>query len=485
MATIPKYSRQVSPQALPDVKYTQAGGGESAAAFKGVSALATGLDQYQEKQDTDTVVQALNSAKLDAMEFYNGENGLFAQKGNNATGTMDKAKKFNDDTITKYTSFMQNDRQKNAFLKHYSQTAGVFLSDAMTHERSESAKAFQQNIANTREIAKQRGVANYNSMPTLDDAINDITTSVGLEGSRNGYSADVVKSNKDKEVTDTVRQAFNQAMDLQDYTSAGKIVEAYKDKVNPSVFGKMKAAYQKVQDKIFEFKTADDIIKQSTLPDGTVDRAKANQLIDASFGVDAKKVDPEKHETVSRLVDARILDINRAKTENDKRYKESLAEQINAAESASEANEIIENSNLTPAQKKALHKSSKTKYKTLSGSPTAEQLFFSKYEKSGLYSDLKKIKEYEAKVASGEEIDEKDQAKYNVVSERLQSYWIFSSGGAYGEKAQENAEQSAQSQEKQAAWYSQQFESIKASNPGATDEEIYQYLTEQIKQAGG
>jgi hypothetical protein len=416
-------------------------------------------------------------------------------------------------------------------------------------------------------------------------------------------------------------------MDLQDYTSAGKIVEAYKDKVNPSVFGKMKAAYQKVQDKIFEFKTADDIIKQSMLPDGTVDRAKANQLIDASFGVSSKKtisgsvtweqakalvsgnesngdysafnadsgatgkyqftddtwqrimgdaektpenqekafehyrpifnkygiegvlvavyagdgnaeryakglplvgdngneysadapqytngreypsvnqyvqnaisniqdetksaVDPVKHEAVSRMVDARILDINRAKTEEDKRYRESLAEQINSADTLNIANALIDSAKLTLAQKKTLYNSVKTKFKALAGKPTSEQLFFSKYEKSGLYADLKKMQEYEFKSANSEEIEEKEQTKYNTASERLQAYWAFSSGGAYGakpEQANNDITPSSLIQESNSRWYSQQFEEIKSKNPGVPDEEIYQFLTEKIKQAGG
>ena len=151
------------------------------------------------------------------------------------------------------------------------------------------------------------------------------------------------------------------------------------------------------------------------------------------------------------------------------------------APDAATATKMVDNADpniITPQQKEYYQKQIERRYKH---QQTAEDAFWFKYEKEGLYRDLKNIQLWNDKLARREDIDEKDLKKYQESSLMINRYWQQAQGLPAATPTENNntAKPAAKTR-----WYDQQVAEIKAKHPNATDEQIQNFLTKKIMGGG-
>jgi len=175
-------------------------------------------------------------------------------------------------------------------------------------------------------------------------------------------------------------------------------------------------------------------------------------------------------EAVKKIVDAKIEDINRIKKDQDQQYKFEIGRQINQAATYEDALKIINDSDLPLNTKRTFTNYAKAHFNALKPEATAEQAFWAHYAKNGFYHDYGLMQEFWNKQANGEDIEEKEQEKYNAASWRLNMYWQQATGGAYQPGQKTENERRAD----------ELFAQIKAQYPNATDDEIFAYLAQTL-----
>jgi hypothetical protein len=105
-----------------------------------------------------------------------------------------------------------------------------------------------------------------------------------------------------------------------------------------------------------------------------------------------------------------------------------------SANTLEESKKIINNSNVTMAQKITLLERATAKFKALE-KPTPDQTFWHNFERESLKGHLENIALYEKKIKDVGEITDEQQKSFNKSSAMLTDYWVFTSGGGFNPNA--------------------------------------------------
>lgn len=189
----------------------------------------------------------------------------------------------------------------------------------------------------------------------------------------------------------------------------------------------------------------------------------------------------DEYKTGLTMLHAKIADQERIHNDTVKNYRSDFAINLLQAPDAAAATKMLDNADpniITPQQKEYYQKQIERRYKN---QQTAEEAFWFKYEKEGLYRDLKNIQLWNDKLARREDIDEKDLKKYQESSLMVNRYWQQAQGlPATTPTETANAAKPAA----KTRWYEQQVAEIKAKYPNATDAQIQEFLTKKIMGGG-
>ena len=188
-------------------------------------------------------------------------------------------------------------------------------------------------------------------------------------------------------------------------------------------------------------------------------------------------VDYEKHQAINNIVMAKAVDAHRIKVEQEKNALDVLIKSADGSDTLADATKIIMESNQPWERKHLLITHQQERFKMLAGNPTAEQLFWNKYEKEGLYQDLKNIQIWQDRLAKRDDIDEKDLAHYQESSTLLNRYWAQSQGKP---QPTQQPEQPIATHPQKLKWWDAQVAELKRERPNITDEQINQFLTKKI-----
>lgn len=281
---VPGYQQQVQPEATPNYRATAVGSAEAfggnvgtALTNLGETAAAIGLRE-KHKEDTQAVLDASNAMSMDLLNFFNGENGLFASKGVNAKGSASKAEQFFNDTFNKYASQMKNDDQIRTFQAHMRPNVYSYMRDAATHERIETAAALKDSYkANS--LTNIDGVgASWPNVDTMKTFLAKNDQLADSQGVSDGWTKDVADFEKNRLRTLGLNKAVVNAMKAGKYDIASNLLDTFKGMMDESVHADLSSQVQKEVIRVDNDALAEDAVKRATRQDGSVDRALAYTL---------------------------------------------------------------------------------------------------------------------------------------------------------------------------------------------------------------
>ena len=296
VAQVPVYQQnRVSPDVMPaplvSPSLPTGASGEATAKALGaagdvLSALAI---KQKETEDFNTVSTISNKIQENATSFFNGPDGLFSQKGNNAKGVTEKAQQWFKDQSEQAATQLTDNRQKTAFAKYMAPFSATYTKAIATHESNELTSSAIENIHSSYSIKQQQMSANYKNLDIINGTIEDITKQTSVEANLNGWNADTTAINASKQITLGLKGAILSSMDNKDTVSATRLLDVYKDKIDPATYNDLKAIVNKVSDKNDMYSMVKSIAASATRADGEIDVEKASQLLEAKFGPGVKK----------------------------------------------------------------------------------------------------------------------------------------------------------------------------------------------------
>lgn len=301
MATVPLYNnnqQSVQQQSLPDYRVQSVATPDTFGADVGKTLSAIGEDYNQaaikqkDQEDTNAVLNATNSMTQDMINFTNGDNGIYSRQGINAKGSLTDTQQFFDDTDKKYTATLANPEQVLAFKQHMKPNVLNIMRDVGTYERNQG-NVYSKQLYETNVNTNNQGVElNYTNPDTMNTFIVKNNQLIDARAKLEGWGPEVANAEKIARNTAGLNGAFVSAMKEQNYDAAGNILKTFQKSTAPVVYENMKSSLNKIQQQNQNFVAADNIVKQATNPDGTVDRAKAQALLDSQYGVDVTKTIP-------------------------------------------------------------------------------------------------------------------------------------------------------------------------------------------------
>ena len=291
MPTVPEYTRKVAPTDLPGVRLNNNGG--IAGGFGGnvwgqVTQLGGELQKQQEQNDVSAVLNASTGFSQELMDYYNGENGAFTKKGVNANGLFEQSKQFTNDLIDKYAANLSQ-KQALAFRQHNRINAFNYLRDVSTYERNQLSDVRKQTLANSLTTGNQAAVANWQNLPTADGFLLNNEQQIAASGSVEGWTPEMINTEKVKQTTAGVKGMFQSAIDNQDYTQAGNILKTYQKRIDPLTYETLNKGLAKIQQSTQNYKIVSDIVSKYTRPDGSPDIAGAMAEFDNLYGPNSVK----------------------------------------------------------------------------------------------------------------------------------------------------------------------------------------------------
>lgn len=322
MPKVQTYRSQVSDSNLPDVRVQAPGDANSygAANAQALGNVGQAVDQFnsvvkqrelelKQQRDTMKVLDISNKFDADNLDFFhNKETGLFSQKMDAAQGSYQKAQKYFGDKMKEYEGMAENDTQRQALRQYLSGRQKTYLYNASVFE-SQQFQASREATTNAAVSSSVQGIAaNYNNF----DGINShLTAGVqAIKANSIGKPAEAVSQEILKMQTQGLSEAVKRALDDKQPDIAAKIMETYKDYIDPTVQGDLTKVVRNQQQKTFVMQTADALAAKYRLPDGTVDLSAALPEIDAIK-------DPDVRQSVHAAVMTRASDANAIKHQQD------------------------------------------------------------------------------------------------------------------------------------------------------------------------
>jgi len=510
MPIVPSVDRRVAPDTLPGVRVSTnapaaAYGGNVAQAMEGAgNEFYKQAIMQKQKDDTAAVINASNAMSMDMLSFFNGENGIFSQKGENARGSLVKSQDWFNKTLDTYTRGLSNKSQALAFQQHMKPNAYNFLRNAGLHEQEQLAYARKQDYKNGTSINNQLIASNYANTDVIRQSMARNNQLVSIQALDEGWTPETISAQKTAVNTDGIKNAFTVAMDNKDFASAGTILTTFGKEIDPTIAGDMQKKLDKENFRIEKLTFVDELWNTHGM-----DLRSGLAAIKEKYGNDANKIEAVRTEYQSRVNDE--IRIERQTTQA---AKTALREKVASSVNLSDAVDAIQNDPyLSDDQKRKEIQKVTAKHNTLSsGKATPEQKYWANYELKYLSKDLVLMEEYR-NVTSDSEVELKptQQTKYNKAASNLNNYYQFmgrdgyqrfdgqhdnhSNGNPFGENDlnayygddEENSPEMTDEEKQQAGaqWYNNAYLEIKAAYPDSTDEEIKQFMTKIITQNGG
>jgi hypothetical protein len=246
--------------------------------------------KQQEQDDVKAVLDASEAYKKDMITAFNGENGFYSLKGDNASNVAQQSADFMTKTREKYEGTL-NARQLQSFRNHVLATENSYYQGALTHQQQEKDAAFTNTVNSGIETDTQMIMANYKNTELMNTPLADIDKKVAAFGAVKGWDNETIKTQQDKYRSKAISDAFEYAVNMNDLDRAQGIIKDFGGIVDKTVLGKMENTIRPIlqQDELFRF--ADALKKDPNMlnPDGTLNIEKAQAATEARYGVNATK----------------------------------------------------------------------------------------------------------------------------------------------------------------------------------------------------
>lgn len=291
MAQVPvMQDNRIAPDVAPAplVPMTLPPGTSSEATAKAIGNAADELGKIAVKQreayDLSQVNAVVNDIKAKGNEFFNGDNGVFAQKGENAKGVSDKVNQWFTDRSKEAQEKLTDNRQRTAFATAMAPYSQTYSQATIAHETAQNHSVVLQNVDSSISISQQAMAANYKNTGIINNSIEAITKQTQIKAIDQGWSNDTIAVENTKQITLGIKSAVLSAMDNKDTTHAEKILDLYKDKIDPATYHDLKAVVKVTEDKNDTYSAVSMIAQSNRNPDDTINVVAANQKIEEMFG---------------------------------------------------------------------------------------------------------------------------------------------------------------------------------------------------------
>jgi hypothetical protein len=250
-----QYSRQVQPNQPSGYRQPVVAGPESFGAEVGQALSNAGKVvgdialKQQERDDAKAVLDASEAYKKDMITAFNGEQGFFALKGDNAANVAQQAADFMTKTRTKYEGGL-NSRQLQAFRSHVLPTENAYYQGSLTHQQQEKDAAFTNTINSGIETDTQMIIANYKNTDLMNVPLGSIDKKVASFGAVKGWDSATVKQKQLEYKSKAVSNAFEYAMNIDDIDRAKSLIGDFREVIDKNILGKMESVVRQKTEKI-------------------------------------------------------------------------------------------------------------------------------------------------------------------------------------------------------------------------------------------
>jgi len=426
MPRVPTYSRQVTTEEMPNVRVQSSadassfGGGVAKELGQFGDVLEKRASQMQDEDDRNAVIGAKSSFDSQLTSTLFDENkGLLTRRGKDALNITSEFSKDYDARLKEASKGLVTQRQQTALNQYALSQKDNYLRTVSSHQAKERQSYTEENGKVAFNAAINLAIPNPNDENINKNSIDTIKITAK---SMHGHLGEDVVNSKIAEGVSSLRigQINNMVSQGQGITARDFAV-AHKDEIDPQ---KYDIVFAKAESKAISQESAavaDDVFGRY----GLTDERGAMKYLKDTYGTNPG------YDKFSNVVQARYVDERRFDSEEKRQYKLDLSQRINSSGSLGEAEDHIDGSDLSDGEKQQVRRKTRQKHNTLANNPTDEQFFWSKYETSGLYSDIKKLEEYKTRIANGEKIPEEDQVEYNNAAYMKNKYNDFSYGRGY------------------------------------------------------
>lgn len=499
--TIPITQRKVYTEGAPNVHVQSNAPNLGGQVFGAIGQLGEKLGKIEEQNDHDAVIEA--KANLDAWinDYSYGENGALMKQGKDALGTPGLFNQDFDTKIKEISGNMKNGRQQALFQQYVLTQKPTYMGTYTRHEAKEKEVYREANAKVAIDNAKKNAILN-----PFDDGANSIavdtihkTTKLSSGHLGGEYTGKVAAD----EISDLRVKQIEYLIGQKKGGDAQKFFDAHKGEIDPALHDNVNNAINKTVVPLKARTITDELFKKYGV---TGERAATAELKE-------KHGNDPNYEYYSRDLQGKYVDERRFKKEDDEKEEESVVMRAIAAGSSSEADEIINNSKLPYGKKYWIRNQVKTRDKLLgSGKASEEQKMWARYERNGnLFKDVQGLRELnEIALKNDNELTPQQKTRKAIIMDRMTRYNTFLYGGGFAQRQTEmlnptlgapqqqsgnpgklqdtfGKPQGAEEEDADDASngvgggsdYDDTFQAIKAEHPGATDEEIYYFLTKR------
>lgn len=275
----------------------QAYGADQSGAM-GTSRLLGGLAAEAQKimieEDTSAVMDAVNAANNDLLDYFNGENGVYTKKGVNAEGIYNQTESFVNKTYEKYASQLGSNRRVEIFKRKFNPNAYNYLRSAGSYEREQHNIA-EQNRYETALWNNQRSIMmNYRDPEAVDDLIRDSAEIIQVNGQRLGLDEATIMRNKIGAATELLKAPINDAIEKGNYQDAENLLNRYKGVMDPVGYSELNNQVTDIRTENAMYQSVASMVDMCTGADGYVNTSQLYKMIEESYG-------PENANTVPIL----------------------------------------------------------------------------------------------------------------------------------------------------------------------------------------
>lgn len=219
--------------------------------------------QEREKNDAKIILDTVDAYKKDLINAYNGENGFFSLKGNNATNVVQQSSEFMLKQRAEYEKNL-NPRQLDAFRKTIADTERTYYEGAETHQKREKDAAFVATINAGIATSSQAILANYQDNKLINSQLTDIDKQIAVYGVTNGWDQSQLKAKQLEAKTKAIRNAFDYAVNLNNLDRAQELLNDYGEGIDKTETGVMSNILRQKTETVKTVKIANDIVSQAT-----------------------------------------------------------------------------------------------------------------------------------------------------------------------------------------------------------------------------
>jgi len=420
---VPSYQRQVTSISIPNARVQAAGDANAygAGVAKQVGKIGDSLtaraDEMQAEDDRNSVIQAKTALDTNmTTTLYDANNGLLNQKGQNALDITNKFSQGYDKIVQETSKTLKNKRQQDVFNQYAMGQRDNYLRSVSTHQVRERQTYTEDNANAAITSAQNLAISDPANQPVFDNSMATINKTIDSVYGHRG--AEVTTAMKAKALSGIRSEQATSMLSQGQGIAARDFLVAHKEEIDPKQYDNLFAGAESKAAAQESKAVSDDVFSRYGVGN---ERAAMKYLKDA-YG------NNPGYDKFSSAVQARFVDERRFKNEEDAKYKKDVANQIYSSGSLVDQLAIIEGSTLDAKTKHDLMTVVKRDAKSATEKTTPEGAFYRNYERTGLIKDTKLIEQYYERLAGSEEIDEKDQKKYNRATENYKSYTAYKLG---------------------------------------------------------